>query len=143
MYLDEIAQYCSTNPEAAVGFCALMKEQWNAFMMEVQGVLGDIMQIYGYGDIWKKADMVAHDIRQVVSLVEEVHMQEMSSVNDIADWCSSDIFSYQICAEVAKEVISSNHILCTYVSNPIQSKLILCTYLNDPTYLPVCIADVD
>ena len=104
-YLDEIAQYCIANPEAAVGFCASMEEQWNAFMIEVQGVLGDILQIYGCGDIWKKADMVARDIRHIVSLVEEVHMQAMSSVDDIADWRSSGIFGYQICAEGAKEVI--------------------------------------
>ena len=104
-YLDEIAQYCIANPEAAVGFCASMEEQWNAFMMEVQGVLGDILQICGCGDIWKKPNMVARDIRHVVSLVEEVHMQAMSSVDDIADWRSSGIFGYQICAEGAKEVI--------------------------------------
>ena len=105
MYLDDIGQYCIANPEEALGFCVLMEEQWNAFMMEVQGVVREILQVYGCGDIWKKADIIACDIRHVVSLVEEVHMQAMSSVNDIADWHSSSIFGYQICAEGAKVVI--------------------------------------
>jgi hypothetical protein len=104
-YLDEIAQYCIANPEEATEFCALMEEQWNMFMREVQGVLGDILQAYGCGEIWKKADMVGRDIRHVVSLVEEIHMQAMIFVDDIADWRSSGIFAYQICAEGAKVAI--------------------------------------
>lgn len=105
MYLDDIAKYCIANPEEAKDFCALMEEQWIAFMMEVQGVLGEILQIYRCRDVWKKADMVACDIRHVVSLVEEIHMQALSSVNDIVDWRSSGIFAYQICTEGAKIAI--------------------------------------
>ena len=71
-------------------------------MEVVHGALGDIQQEHGCGVIYQEANLVGQDIHHVVTLVEEIHTHTVSmSPDQMEDWHSSGIFSYQICAEGA------------------------------------------
>ncbi|KIJ93011.1 hypothetical protein K443DRAFT_135137 [Laccaria amethystina LaAM-08-1] len=86
----------------SIELCAFRENWWRELMDAVHDALGGILQEYGCGAVYQKADLVGRDVRHVVTLVEEIHTHAVSmSPKQMEDWHSSGIFSYQICAEGA------------------------------------------
>lgn len=101
-YVDKLVLRCLETPEEAIELCAFRESWWRELMEVVHDALGDIQQEHGCGAVYQEADLVGRDIRHVVTLVEEIHTHVVSmSPDQMEDWHSSGIFSYQICAEGA------------------------------------------
>lgn len=101
-YVDKLVLRCLENPEEAVQLCAFRKDWWRELMEQVQEALREIQQEHGCGDVYKEADLVGKDIHHAVTLIEEIHTHVVTSLDEMEDWRSSGIFSYQICAEGAE-----------------------------------------
>ena len=101
-YVDKLVLRCLKNPEEAVELCAFREHWWRELMEQVQEALREIQQEHGGGDVYNEADLVGKDIRHAVTLIEEIHTHAVTSLDQMEDWRSSGILSYQICAEGAK-----------------------------------------
>ena len=101
-YIDDVVKECITTPGSALEFCKATASVWVDLVEYIQACLGEVLQEYGCGREYDKANRVGADFRHVMFLLEEIEEFLMTREGELADWPASGCLGYQICWEGEK-----------------------------------------